>query len=177
MLLMPRTMLLLSRFRRDKRGVTAVEFAMVALPFFFLLYAIIDISLVFFAQTTLENGVISAARQIRTGQAQAANMTAAQFRTLVCNQINMLLGCDARLGLDVRRFTNFGNVNLPTALDGNGNLSGNMTFNPGVAGDIIVVRAFYVWPMLTPTVGDNFVNMAGGHRLLTTSVAFRNEPF
>lgn len=177
MLLMPRTMLFLSRFRRDKRGVTAVEFAMVALPFFFLLYAIIDISLIFFAQTTLENGVVSAARQIRTGEAQASNMTAAQFRTLVCNQINMLLGCDARLGIDVRRFNNFGGINLPAALDNNGNLSGNMTFDPGAAGDIVVVRAFYSWPMLTPTVGENFSNMSGNHRLLSTSLAFRNEPF
>lgn len=177
MLLMPRTMLLLSRFRRDKRGATAVELAMVALPFFFLLYAIIDISLIFFAQTTLENGVVSAARQIRTGEAQASNMTAAQFRTLVCNQISMLLGCDARLGIDVRRFNSFGNVSLPAALDQNGNLSGNMTFDPGAAGDIIVVRAFYSWPMLTPTVGENFSNMSGNHRLLSTSVAFRNEPF
>jgi hypothetical protein len=31
--------------------------------------------------------------------------------------------------------------------------------------------------MLTPTVGTQFVNMAGGHRLLEASIAFRNEPF
>ncbi|MCE9523444.1 MAG: pilus assembly protein [Alphaproteobacteria bacterium] len=177
MLLLPRTMLFLSRFRRDKGGVTAIEFAMVSLPFFFLLFAIIDISLIFFASTTLENGLVGAARQIRTGQAQAANMTAAQFRTLVCDQISMLLGCDARLGLDVRAFTGFGNVNLPAGLDNNGNLTGNLTFDPGTAGDVVVVRAFYTWPVMTPTVGTNFVNMSGGHRLLEASIAFRNEPF
>ena len=57
-----------------------MEFSFVALPFFLLLYAIIDVSLIFFASTTLENGLIAAARQIRTGEAQAANMTTAQFR-------------------------------------------------------------------------------------------------
>jgi Flp pilus assembly protein TadG len=177
MILLPNTMILLSRFKRAQDGTAALEFSMVALPFFFLLYAIIDVSLIFFASTTLENGLVAAARQIRTGEAQAANMTTQQFRTLVCNQISMLLGCDGRLGIDVRKFNGFGAVALPGGLDENGNLSGNMTFDPGSAGDVVVVRAFYTWPMLTPTVGMQFANMSGGHRLLEASIAFRNEPF
>ncbi len=177
MLLLPHTMLFLSRFKRAKGGVAAIEFVMVALPFFLLLYAIFDVALIFFASTTLENGLVAAARQIRTGQAQAANMTAAQFRTLVCNEISMLLSCDARLGLDVRKYSGFSNVQFPAALDDSGNMTGNLTFDPGTAGDVVVVRAFYTWPMLTPTVGMQFANMAGGHRLLEATIAFRNEPF
>jgi Flp pilus assembly protein TadG len=177
MLWMPRTMLFLSRFRKNRDGTTAMEFSFVAIPFFLLLYAIIDVSLIFFASTALENGILAAARQIRTGEAQAANMTQEQFRALVCAQVSMLLSCDERLGLDVRTFNGFGNVVLPPALDENGNLNGNMQFSPGTAGDVVVVRAFYTWPMLTPTVGMQFANMAGGHRLLEASMAFRNEPF
>ncbi len=177
MLLLPRTMLLLSRFGKAKSGATVVEFALVALPFFLLLYAVLDIALIFFASTTLENGIVGAARRIRTGEAQAIGMTAPQFRTLVCNEISMLLGCDARLGLDVRKYTGFNNAAFPAALDSNGNMVGNMSFDPGAPGDVIVVRAFYTWPMLTPTVGTQFVNMAGGHRLLEASISFRNEPF
>jgi Flp pilus assembly protein TadG len=177
MLLLPRTFEFLRRFAREEKGATVIEFAMVALPFFLLLFAIFDISFIFFATTTLENGIVAAARQIRTGQAQAANMTANEFRTLVCNQINMMLACDARLALDVRKFTGFNNVALPPGTDGNGNLSGDMTFDPGTAGDVVVVRAFYVWPMLTPTGISEFSNMAGHQRLLEASIAFRNEPF
>ena len=177
MLLLPRTILLLSRFKQAKGGATVVEFALVALPFFMLLYAIFDVALIFFAQSTLENGIMAAARQIRTGQAQSDGMNAAQFRTLVCNEISMLLSCDAALGLDVRKYGGFGAVQFNPALDDNGNLSGSMSFDPGGAGDVVVIRAFYTWPMLTPTVGTNFVNMAGGHRLLEASTAFRNEPY
>ncbi len=177
MFLCARTILFLSRFRSARGGATAVEFAIVAIPFFVLLYAIFDISLMFFAATTLENGIVAAARQIRTGQVQAANMTEAQFRTLVCNEISLLLACDARLGLDVRKYSGFGSAQFAPAIDGNGNLSGDMIFDPGSAGDVVVVRAFYTWPMLTPIVGDNFSNMAGGNRLLEASMAFRNEPF
>ena len=177
MLLLPRTMLFLSRFKLANGGVTAIEFALVALPFFLLLYAIFDLALMFFASTTLDGGIMAAARQIRTGQAQAANLTAAQFRTMVCNEISMLLACDGRLGIDVRKFTGFGAVLLPAALDANGNMAGNMMFDPGTAGDVVVVRAFYAWPMILPTTGANFSNMAGGRRLLVASMAFRNEPF
>ena len=177
MVLLPRTMLFLSRFGKAKSGATVVEFALVATPFFLLLYAILDISLIFFASTTLENGIVGAARKIRTGEAQSMGMTAAQFRTLVCNEISMMLGCDARLGLDVRKYNGFGNAAFPAALDSNGNMVGNMSFNPGLPGDVVVIRAYYTWPMLTPTVGTKFVNMAGGHRLLEASIAFRNEPF
>lgn len=177
MLRMPRTMMFLSRFKRAKEGATAIEFSLVALPFFLLLYAIFDVSLIFFASTTLENGISAAARQIRTGQAQAANMTATEFRQLVCDQISALLSCDTRLGIDVRKYDSFNSVIFPAALDDDGNLVGNMSFDPGTAGDVVVVRAFYTWPIMSPTVNTNFSNMAGGHRLLELAVAFRNEPF
>jgi Flp pilus assembly protein TadG len=177
MKLLERTMQLFGRFRRAKKGSAAVEFAMLAIPFFLLLYAVIDTSLVYFATQTLENGVSTAARQIRTGQAQAANMTQQQFRTMICNQITMLLACDAHLGIDVRKFTSFGNVAVPAALDANGNLTGNYQFNMGAAGDIVVVRAFYAWPVLTPNFGQSLVNMSNNSRLLTAAMAFKNEPF
>src|SRR5258706_7232393 len=99
-------------------------------------------------------------------------MTSAQFRTLVCNEISMLLKCDAHLAIDVRQFNSFSNVNLPAALDANGNLTGNFQFNMGGAGDIIVVRAFYAWPVLTPDFGQTLVNMSGNSRLLTSAFAF-----
>src|SRR5262245_61374441 len=107
MMFLERTVRFLGRFGRAQKGVAAVEFAIIAIPFFLLLYAVIDTGLVFFAQSTLENGVATAARQIKTGQAQTSNMSQTQFRTLICNQIKMLLKCDARLGVDVRRFTSF----------------------------------------------------------------------
>jgi Flp pilus assembly protein TadG len=170
-------MLFLGRFKRASGGATAVEFAMVALPFFFLLFAIFDISLMFFASTTLENGIVGAARQIRTGEAQTANLSADEFRSIVCDDISMLLACDGRLAIDVRKYNGFGNAKYEPALDKDGNLTGSMKFDPGSAGDVVVVRAFYVWPVFTPTLGVKFANMANGHRLLEASFAFRNEPF
>jgi Flp pilus assembly protein TadG len=165
------------RFARAEEGATAVEFAMVVMPFFLFLFAIFDVAMVFFASTTLENGIVTSARQIRTGQAQAANMTAEQFRGLVCGEIDGLLGCDSRLAIDVRKFVGFSDAELPAALDESGNLTGEMKFDPGEPGDVVVVRAFYTWPVMTPVVGEIFTNMAGNRRLLEASIAFRNEPY
>jgi Flp pilus assembly protein TadG len=44
----------LRRFHRNRRGVAAVEFALVAPLFFGLLFAIIEIGLMFFASQVLE---------------------------------------------------------------------------------------------------------------------------
>jgi hypothetical protein len=78
--------------------------------------------------------------------------------------------------LDVRKYNSFSTIASPPALDGNGNFTNNTQFQMGVAGDVIVVRAFYAWPMFSPT-GYVFSNMSGHNRLVSASTAFKNEPF
>lgn len=165
------------RFIDDQKGTAAMEFAIVALPFFTLMFAALDFGLMRFATSTLENGISEAARQIRTGQVAANGITAQQFRAMVCENIELLLQCDQRLGVDVRVFDSFADVDFPAAIDANGNLTGAFQFQPGAPGDIVLVRVFYNWPMLTPIFGDAMSNMSGNGRLLSASAAFRNEPF
>lgn len=164
------------RLARHEGGASAVEFALVATPFFMLLFAVFDIALIYLGTSALENGVNSAARLIRTGQAQAAGMTQTQFRDMVCTRIAPLLSCNESLYIDVRRFNSFGGVSTPSPLDGTGNFDANNQFQPGTAGEIVVVRAYYAWPKLTPT-GQVFATMANQKHMLTASTAFRNEPF
>lgn len=164
------------RFARGTSGTTAIEFSIVALPFFSLMFAIIEASLIYFSTATLENGVSVAARLIRTGQAETAALSQAQFRQIVCNNISGLLACDGRLMIDVRKYTSFGNIASPPALDANGQFTNNTQFQMGAAGDVIVVRAFYAWPIYSPT-GMVFANMYGQNRMISASTAFKNEPF
>ena len=63
---------ILRRFRRNRRGSAAVEFALVAPIFFAVLFAIIELALVFFASQILETVTQDSARLIMTGQAQSA---------------------------------------------------------------------------------------------------------
>src|SRR5262245_5508652 len=72
------------RWARDERGTSAVEFAFLAMPFFIFVLGIIGMGLYFFTMSSLEYGAESAARMIRTGQAQKTALTVSQFKNLVC---------------------------------------------------------------------------------------------
>jgi Flp pilus assembly protein TadG len=139
-----RTRALLRRFARNRSGVAAVEFALIAAPFFFLLFAMIEIAAVFVLGSILENAVLEAARDIRTGRAQSSGMSQAAFRTAVCDRIVVLGTCD-NVEIDVRVFEDFDNVDQSSPIDGGAINTDDFGFDPGDAGDIVLVRVFYRW--------------------------------
>lgn len=167
--------LFLRQFRRANGGVAAVEFALLALPFFTLLFATLEATAVFFASVSLETGAAEASRLVRTGQVQLQGLTREDIRNEVCDA--MFMGCNEKMQIDVRRFDSFTDVDFTDPLSADGDLRNDLMFQPGAPGDIVVVRVFYVWDVITPVVGHALSNMADGHRLLISSAAFRNEPF
>jgi Flp pilus assembly protein TadG len=167
----------LRRFGRDASGASALEFAIVATPFILLLLVTLEVGAIYFANYSLENAASVGARMLRTGQAQSKKFDAAQFQSEVCKHLTAPLSC-AKLKLDVRRFENFGSTDMTQPLDATGNLKTNFTYDPGVGGDVVVVRAFY--PLDLPAslpLDIRMSNMKDGNRLLVATVAFRNEPF
>ena len=164
------------RFRRNRTGSAAVEFALVAPVFFALLFAIIETGIIFFAGQVLETITQDSARMILTGQAQTAAYTQAQFQTFVCSQIPALFTC-SNLSIDVESYSSFSSVTINSQIDGSKNFINNMQYNPGGPGDIVVVRLFYPWPQIVTGLGYNITNLSGNKRLLVATAAFRNEPY
>lgn len=146
-------------------------------PFFFaLLFAIIEVAMIFFASQVLETAVQDASRLILTRQAQNASMTQDQFKTEVCKRLISLFDCNI-VRVDVQNYgSDFGTVSITTPIDSNKKFVDNMQYNIGKAGDIIVVRAFYQWPLFVIGFGFDASNLADGKRLLSATAAFRNEP-
>jgi Flp pilus assembly protein TadG len=167
----------LRRFRRNRRGSTAVEFALVAPLFFALLFAIIETAMVFFASQVLETVTQDSARFIMTGQAQTAAYTQAQFKTYVCGQIGVLFDCANGIYVDVQSYPAFGNVAIADPIDAGRNFLPAMNYNPGGPGNIVVVRLFYQWPLFVTGLGYNISNLNGSKRLLSATAAFQNEPY
>ncbi|MHA1524338.1 MAG: TadE/TadG family type IV pilus assembly protein, partial [Alphaproteobacteria bacterium] len=62
-----RTSRFVRRFGKNRDGVAAVEFAIVAAPFFAILFAIFETAFVFYADLMLDTGLAQAARMVRTG--------------------------------------------------------------------------------------------------------------
>jgi Flp pilus assembly protein TadG len=160
------------RLVRQEDGSTAVEFGLLALPFFGLMFAIIETALAFFAGQTLETATADASRLIMTGQAQMQNFDAAKFKESLCSRIYGLFSC-GNIKLHVVTAASFANANTSKPLDEQGNVKADLQFQPGNAGEIVVVQVMYEWPVYIARL----TNMAGGKRLLMATAAFRNEPY
>jgi Flp pilus assembly protein TadG len=168
---------------RAEGGATAVEMALVAVPFFLLLFGTIELSLVFLLCTSLENATDLAARQVRTGEMQTAGgASAASFKTLVCNNLGWLQGdCNSNLYVDVRTFASFQTVAAPQPITTTAGKTSfdqtKLTFAMGNPGDIVVVRTYYTWPLITPLVQQAIQTLSDGKMVISSTAAFRNEPY
>src|SRR3954465_2308422 len=102
----------LRRFRRNRRGSAAVEFALVAPVFFALLFAIIETAIVFFAGQVLETVTQDSARFIMTGQAQTGGYSQPQLKAFVCGKINVLFDSVTGISIDVQSYSSFSSVSI-----------------------------------------------------------------
>jgi Flp pilus assembly protein TadG len=180
----------LRRFARREEASAAIEFGMVAAPFLAMLFAILETALVFFASQTLETAVADASRLILTGQAQTAGYDQAAFLNQVCPKISALFNC-SKLIVDVQKVTSgdFDDANTGAPKDSGGNIpvdaDGNLKFTPsfnmGSAGEVVVVRLMYQWPIYVPVIGwiTAFTPSMtkSSSQLLIATAAFRNEPY
>ena len=83
----------IARFKSDTSGVTIIEFALLALPFFYIIFGIIGYGLYLFTNIALDAAGEAAARDVRTGQAQGRDETMEQFKQRVCTEAGGVLDC------------------------------------------------------------------------------------
>jgi Flp pilus assembly protein TadG len=162
----------------DRKGASAVEFAIVAAPFMALAVGIIQTFLVFFAQQLLESVVQQSSRLILTGQVQAASMTQTQFAQQVCNQVVIIFNCN-NLMINVRASSDWSGASTSTptlSFDAQGQVTNTWAYNPGNPGDVVVVEVMYQWPVFMGPLGFTLANLPNGNRLIMASAAFQNEP-
>jgi Flp pilus assembly protein TadG len=168
---------ILRRFHRNRRGSAAVEFALVAPIFFAVLFAIIELSLVFFASQILETVTQDTARLVMTGQAQTASYTQEQFKNAVCAKLTVMFDCANGVAIDVQSYKTFALIDVTDPIDSGKNFVAPNNYLPGGPGDIVVVRLFYKWPLFVTGLGFNVSNIGSNQRLLTATAAFQNEPY
>jgi Flp pilus assembly protein TadG len=158
------------RFRHDERGATAIEFAFVAPVLFFALLSLVEIGMLGMMMMSVDAAVLEASRRIRTGRTDAA-VSATTFEDQVCAHVGGgLQSCRDRLVISVKRFDKFSDANAVATAAPDG------TFNKGGAGDIIIVKANYTWPLLTPFLAK-LEHDGPTHVIIPARAAFKNEPF
>src|SRR3569833_3366148 len=124
-------------------GATAVEFAMLAIPFVTMIFCLMELAVIFMISLTLDDAAAQASREIRTGQLQTAGgATQASFAAKICSHMAWIQStCNANLSVDVETYPSFAAVNPPNPINNKMFSTTNKKFVPGGPQDIVVVRA------------------------------------
>jgi len=188
---------LLGRFRRAQGGQMAIEFAFLAIPFLFMLFSVLELALVFLLSASLDTAMEDAARQIRTGGFQTANGTKTldvqkqEFKTIVCSRMLWLAsGCQASLNVDVRYWAEAAPAKWSAAntepdpyapetdpVTGETTIKFTTDFQTGGPKDIVLVRGYFRWVLLTPFLSQALKSPEYGVTIVNSTQTFRNEPY
>ena len=167
------------RFARDEGGVTAVEFGILALPFFTIILAIIQTAIMLLATQVLDSALEDASRRVRTGEAKAYSLT--DFRSYMCGYTFNLLDC-SKILLKSTPITDFGSVVLNPAIETCNTTTCTFSttyegFDPGITRSVVQVSAYYRYPLIVVLPYFNLKNQPDNYRLISAVRVFRNEPY
>ncbi len=176
----------LRKYLRNKEGSTAIEFALLALPFSALLFAIVETAVVFFISSSISHALSEAGRNVRLGSFQeACGDSADTFRDLVCENMVTIGNCQAQLTVDlVRSSDGTFQTNVlpplppedPSDLDAAPTIPAS-TYQSSGGNDVVIARARFFHRLALPGNLTLLANRAGNIRLIEATTAFRNEPF
>ena len=152
---------LLKPLKREAcRGQTLVEFALVAMTFFLLAFALIDFSWLMFSQMNMQDAVREAGRYAATGNSVSGLSRVASITQVLDQAANAanVQGCTVT----------FSNSAGTVGPDGKANAGG-----PGAN---VTITAVCGVPLLTTAIGK--ILPQGDNKLhFTASSTFKNEPF
>lgn len=169
---------MIKKFFHSEKGSTAVEFAIVGIPFVFALIGLIELSLMYAANSVLQDSTTSAARMIRTGQVQQSNNDPeAVFKTEMCRVASTFLNCNQIQYEVITLSGGFDDVaNSPPSFDQSGNLNSS-GFNPGGSDQVTLIRAVYFYPLLTPVIGTLMADRPHQTKFMMATVVLQTEPY
>lgn len=175
------------RFQSDARGATAVEFALIAVPFLALMSAIIEVAFIIWATQNLDHVLEKTARPVFTGGFQEANkdqkdpkVLLERLKTSFCSSGGLLPVFECQnIKLDVVTPNSYAGGNAPTPFDSN---TGSWKPNAGTQyscpkpGSIVIVSAAVKFPVFFSFLKgpQTFLD---GSRLLQSTTVFRTEPY
>lgn len=170
------------RMIKSENGATAVEFALIAFPFFMIMGCVCETGIMLFTEYSIQSGVQEAARQIKTGQAQNASMSAGDFKAKICEITGIVIDCESDLTVYVRPANTFSTLasvmpsylNVGAKPDGSPNPA---SYDCGGPSQAAAVVATYDWKFTMPFM--KFLGNFDGDkkRRLYGLAIFQNEPF
>lgn len=188
------------KLARSKDGAAAIEFAILAIPYFMIIFAIIETFVAFAAEQLVTNAVNTLGRQMRTGQITyqlnrpSTDMDMLKFRKAFCDEVNIMIQCSeteistpSKLYIDARTFATFGAIpktipRVSTATFADIDPT-SFKFTPGGPSTINMLRAYYRWQVITDLIRPYITTIrpADGSMpsdfLIVATTAFQNENY
>lgn len=165
-------------FARDEHGVTAIEFGVLAVPFFTVILAIIQTAVMFLIAQVLDSALEDASRKVRTGE--AASYTLDTFRDYICQSTYNLVDC-SKIQIKSQQLSDFTKINEAVPQTCNTTTCTWTTdwqnFDPGKGKYVMQVSAYYRYPLMIVLPYFNLKNQPDNYRLLSAIRVFRNEPY
>lgn len=163
-------------WKKNEEGSTAVEFALVGIPFILMVIGIIEMALMFTSQSLLEASTSEAARQVRVGAVQQGGGEDV-FQDALCDFASVLIPC-ADIQYQVVSVDSFEEAgDFPDAeFDEDGNLE-DQQFDPGGVSDVVMIRVAYKYPIKTPMMKLILTNNNDDSRILLSTVVLQTEPY
>jgi Flp pilus assembly protein TadG len=187
-----------ARLRKDRQGLAAVEFALLAVPLLMIIFAIIETSLVLVMGLSLANATTWMSRQVRVGglvapgisftTSSGTQISLADFKTQLCGRILFITttACVRNIRVDVRTLASF-TASPPTSpISGTSFSDSGFCFYSGLPGQAVEVRTYYMWPIINPLLWATLSNITSqtangttttGQWMATSATdVFVNEP-
>ncbi len=169
----------LRRYSNEEDGVAAVEFALVSFPFLFLIIGIIEMSLMFTAQSVLEYSNSAAGRLIRTGQLQDLTIEEQidMFEETVCDNASFLMDCD-QIQYQVQTVPDYASAQtIPAPEYDEDGLLVDSGFDIGGSSAIVFVRVVYRYPITLPIMQQLLSNYEDEFRMMISTSVLQTEPY
>jgi len=189
---------MLTRLRRDGRGVTSLEFALVALPLCIMIMGGFDLGHQAYIRSVLQGALTDAARRASVQNPQfnaSGNTTEDQVKATILQQLQAITP-NATITVSESNFYDFSNIGNPeklmTDVNGNGkydaadgdcfsDLNENGKYDSdssrngiGGANDVVFYKANIVMPRLLPVA--QLLGFSPDYRM-TVETAIRNQPY
>ncbi|OHV24720.1 pilus assembly protein [Rhizobium sp. RMa-01] len=168
---------ILKRFRRERSGVAAIEFAILAPIVLVLVFSILEAGWIMTQSIMLDRAVSRGSRAL---QVASSNFTYEDLKKKVCDEAIILTNCVKLIRLEftpISKPSDFPESDT-SCVDRSLNIDPVTTYRGGQRSQIVFVRACYVVDPVFPGLGYGLAlpkDNTGGVRL-TSRFAFVNEP-
>lgn len=164
-------------FRKDESGATAVEFALIAVPFILTIFLSLFFGYIYVMTISLDDAINEVGRQIRVGKIEEDKVTKTGFKALVCDEVVFSKdNCLSNLVLDVHSAPDLKDVSQDKPFTDGLPDQTKEKYDPGEGSDYVIVSA-YLPATEYITLLNSFTSLANKELVLTARTVFRNEPF